>query len=124
MVIRKIGRQLKVYIDLPRIGKSEPISSSDKNSIAKFINEIIQTLNLEKIVLTGHDVGGMITYAFLKLFPEKLFKAVIMNTAVPRVEPCDEVKRNPYIWHFAFYAVTSLPKTLITGKQRILLHIS
>lgn len=107
-------------IDLPGIGKSDPITSSDKHSIAGLIRDLIESLNMKQIVLAGQDVGGMTTYAFLKLYPEKLFKAVIMNTAIPGAEPWNEVKRNPYIWHFAFFAIPSLPEKLIMGKQRIL----
>jgi pimeloyl-ACP methyl ester carboxylesterase len=107
-------------IDLPGIGKSEEIAAVDTYTLAKFINDFIQSSGLKKIVLAGHDIGGMITYTFLKHFPKSLFKAIIMNTAIPGVEPWEEVKRNPYIWHFAFYSIPSLPETLITGKQRIL----
>ena len=43
-----------------------------------------------------------------------------MNTAVPGVEPWEEVKRNPYIWHFAFFAIPELPENILMGKQRVL----
>lgn len=107
-------------IDLPGIGKSEPIDSSDKRSMADFINQLIGALEIEKVVLAGHDIGGMTTYSFIKHFPEKLVKAIIMNTVIPGVAPWEEVKRNPYIWHFAFYAIPDLPEALATGKQRVL----
>lgn len=107
-------------IDLPGIGKSEPIGSGDKRSIADFINQLMGALEIEKVVLAGHDIGGMTTYSFLKHFPEKLVKAIVMNTVIPGVAPWDEVKRNPYIWHFAFYAIPDLPEALTTGKQRVL----
>lgn len=107
-------------IDLPGVGNSDPIASSDKKHLAKFISAVIKALNVEKPVLAGHDVGGMITYSFIKLFPGMLSKAIIMDTAVPGIEPWEEVKRNPHIWHFAFYAVPSLPEALATGKQRLL----
>ena len=85
-------------IDLPGIGKSDPIKSSDKYSIAKFINGFSQSLHLKQIVLVGHDIGGMIAYSFLKKFPENLSKVVIMNTAIPGVKPWGDVKQNPYIY--------------------------
>jgi pimeloyl-ACP methyl ester carboxylesterase len=50
-------------------------------------------------------------------YPEELQRAVIMNVPVPSVDPWDEVKRNPYIWHFAFHAVRDLPETLVRGKE-------
>jgi len=109
-----------VAIDLPGIGGSGAIQSADKRSIALVINELIDAMSLKQVVLAGHDIGGMITYSFLRLFPEKLFKAVIMNTVLPAIAPWEEVKRNPYIWHFALYAVPSLPEAVFTGKQEIL----
>jgi pimeloyl-ACP methyl ester carboxylesterase len=109
-----------IAIDLPGVGGSEPMQSADKRSIAMVINELIDTMNLKQPVLAGHDIGGMITYSFLKLFPGKLSGAVIMNTAIPAIAPWEEVKRNPYIWHFALYAVPSLPEAVFTGKQKIL----
>ena len=107
-------------IDLPGIGMSEPIASSDKRTMAGFINNILSALHLDRIVLVGHDIGGMTAFSFIKQFPEKLFKAIIMNTAVPGIEPWEKVKRNPYIWHFALYGVPDLPEAVFAGKQRIL----
>ncbi|MBO9204390.1 MULTISPECIES: alpha/beta fold hydrolase [Niastella] len=107
-------------IDLPGIGMSEPIASGDKCSMAGFIKNIIETLHIERIILVGHDIGGMTTYSFIKQFSEKLVKAIIMNTAIPGIEPWEQVKRNPYLWHFALYAVPALPEAVFAGKQRIL----
>lgn len=109
-----------ISIDLPGIGKSDTIASSDKLSIAHFIQNILLTLNLKKIVLVGQDVGGMTTFSCLRSFPDLISKAVIMNTAVPGVAPWEEVKRNPYIWHFAFFAIPELPEKVFAGKQDLL----
>ena len=57
-------------IDLSGIGKSNPVKSSDKYAIAEFINDFTESLNLKQMILAGHDIGGMITYAFLKHFPK------------------------------------------------------
>ncbi len=107
-------------MDMPGIGKSDPIESSDKLEIANFINNLIQELNLCNVILVGHDLGGMVTYSFIRNFPESVSKAVIMNTAIPGVEPWEDIKRNPYIWHFAFFAIPELPERVLTGKQRVL----
>lgn len=112
------GEYHLLAIDLPGIGGSDPIASSDKNAIAGFVHEFIQTLQLKQVILAGHDIGGMVVYAFLKQFSQQVLKAIIMNTAVPGVAPWEEVKRNPHIWHFAFFAVPSLPEVLTTGKEK------
>jgi pimeloyl-ACP methyl ester carboxylesterase len=109
-----------ISIDLPGIGKSEPITTSDKLSIAHFIQNLISVLKLRKVVLVGQDVGGMTAFSCLRVFPELISKAVIMNTAVPGVAPWEDVKRNPYIWHFAFFAIPELPEKVFTGKQDLL----
>src|SRR3546814_5313599 len=75
-----------VAIDLPGIGQTESIASTTKLSIAKFIKNLLDVLGLKNIVLVGHDVGGMVCYAFIKHFSEYLSKAVIMCTAVPGVD--------------------------------------
>ena len=47
-------------IDIPGIGKSERIASTDKHAIAAFVKIFLETLMLKNVVLVGHEVGGMI----------------------------------------------------------------
>ena len=56
-------------------------------------------------------------YAYLHAYPGELRRAIIMNVAVPGIDPWSEVRRNPYIWHFGFHAVPGLPEELVAGKQ-------
>ena len=105
-------------IDLPGIGKSTPTTPShDKSTISSFVNGIIKSLKLDDVTLVGHDVGGQIVYAYLHNYPNELSRAVIMNVAIPGIEPWYEVKKNPYIWHFAFHLIPELPELLVYGKQ-------
>src|SRR5260221_7901320 len=79
-------------IDLPGIGLSQNIAASDKKAIAGLVSSMIRSLNLQDITIVGHDVGGMITYAILKYYPENIRAAVIMDTAIPGIDPWEEVK--------------------------------
>ena len=107
-----------VAIDLPGIGSSQtPPSSNDKRTLAKYVRETIQQLGLQDVTLVGHDVGGQIVYAYLHAYPDDLQRAVIMNVAIPGIEPWSEVVRNPYIWHFAFHSIPDLPETLVAGHE-------
>jgi pimeloyl-ACP methyl ester carboxylesterase len=123
MVILK-DRYHVLAIDLPGIGSSQnitgrdKIAGSDKRTIAGFVSSMITTLNLKDLTLVGHDVGGMVTYSLLKYYPANIRGAVIMDTAIPGIDPWEEVKRNPYIWHFAFFAIPRLPEILSAGKQQ------
>ncbi|MDF2682202.1 MAG: alpha/beta hydrolase [Brevibacillus sp.] len=103
-------------IDLPGIGKSStPLKVNDKRTIAKYVRALIKEFHLLKPTLVGHDVGGQIVYAYLHAFPGELARAVIMNVAIPGIDPWQEVKKNPYIWHFAFHSIPDLPETLLVG---------
>lgn len=107
-----------VAIGLPGVGKSHGApSSADKRTLAGYIHDAIGALGLRDATLAGHDVGGMVAYAYLRAYPGELRKAAIMNTAIPGVDPWTEVARNPHIWHFAFHAVPELPELLVAGHQ-------
>jgi pimeloyl-ACP methyl ester carboxylesterase len=107
-----------VAIDLPGIGESEtPLQLYSKRNIAEYVHGIMDAMDLKDITLVGCDAGGQVTYAFLKNFPDRISRAVIMNVAIPGVEPWDAIKSNPYIWHFAFHLVPELPEKLVTGNE-------
>jgi pimeloyl-ACP methyl ester carboxylesterase len=68
------------------------------------------------VTLVGHDAGGQIAYAYLRAYPGELEAAVIMNVAVPGVEPWSKVMNDPKRWHFAFHSVPGLPEKLVTPE--------
>jgi len=106
-------------LDIPGIGESKvPLNAYNKLNIASYIYEFINLLELERVTLVGGDIGGQIVYSFIKKYPEKLSHAVIMNVAIPGVEPWKLVERNPYIWHFAFHSIPNLPEQLVMGNQK------
>ena len=118
VMIELHARYRVIAIELPGIGLSQKIESSDKKTIAAFIDELIQTMGLKTITLVGHDAGGMVAYAMLRYFPSSLSSVVVIGTAIPGLDPWEEVKRNPYIWHFAFYAIPKLPEILTADRLR------
>jgi pimeloyl-ACP methyl ester carboxylesterase len=107
-----------VAMDLPGIGVSgAPPLAGDKRTIAKLVRRVVKTLRLTNVTLVGHDIGGMVTYAFLRAYQDDLTGAVILNTVVPGIAPWAQVISNPHIWHFAFHAVPDLPERLVDGRQ-------
>ena len=105
-------------LDLPGVGRSTRGSTTgSKHELADVVHGLIDRLELRAPVLVGHDVGGMITYAYLHAHRD-LAAAAIMNVVIPGLEPYDEVIRNPYLWHFAFHWVPDLPELLIAGHER------
>jgi pimeloyl-ACP methyl ester carboxylesterase len=62
-----------ISVDLPGCGLSDvygEVHSMEFMSLA--IKKLIENLNLRKVFLAGHSLGGYVTLAFLELFPESL----------------------------------------------------
>ena len=106
-----------VAIDLPGIGGSRGGKApGTKAEITRLVHGLAEALGLADITLAGHDIGGMVTYAYLREFPD-LARAVIMDVPIPRVDPWDDFVRAPFLWHFALHAVPRLPELLVTERE-------
>jgi pimeloyl-ACP methyl ester carboxylesterase len=106
-----------IAIDLPGIGGSRPGAvDGSKIAIARVLRDLVRVLALDDLTLVGHDIGGMVAYAYLREFTD-LPRAVIMDVPVPGVDPWDDFVREPFLWHFALHAVPGLPELLVQGKQ-------
>jgi pimeloyl-ACP methyl ester carboxylesterase len=107
-----------VAIDLPGIGESRrPSEHGDKRSLARIVAGLVDRLELHDVTLVGHDVGGMIVYAFLRDHPDAIARAAILDVVIPGIEPWSKVLGNPHVWHFGFHAVPELPEQLVHGRE-------
>jgi pimeloyl-ACP methyl ester carboxylesterase len=107
-----------VAVDLPGIGGSSASKArGDKFWLARTVHELLHQLGLSGVTLVGHDIGGMVAFAYLKQFCD-LGQAVIMDTVLPGLPPSERVIANPCIWHFAFHNVPQLPEQLVTGNVK------
>ena len=119
-----LGQTRVAALDLPGIGASEqPPPSGDKATLAEHVRDVVVGLGLRNVILAGHDVGGQIVYAYLRAFPLDLAHAVIMNVAIPGVDPWPAVVSNPHIWHFGFHAIPELPRVARVRASRGLLRV-
>lgn len=70
-----------ICIDLPGFGKSDVFAESHPmDFMARKVNEVLENEKLEKCVLVGHSMGGYVSLAFSKLFPEKLRGLVLFHS--------------------------------------------
>ena len=66
----------------------------------------------------GHDLGGIVTYAYVRRFPNSLRGAMILDVPVPGVGGWDEAVAD--LWHIGFIqAPGQLAEKLIAGRQEI-----
>jgi pimeloyl-ACP methyl ester carboxylesterase len=105
-----------IAIDLPGVGESAGSGTGSKRQLAALVRDLVTELGLTDLTLVGHDVGGMIAYAYLRQYADAA-QVVIMDTVIPGVDPWPQVLANPYLWHFALHSVPALPETLVQGRQ-------
>ena len=118
-VMPRLARTFTVIaVDMRGIGRSSVIAGAyDVSTIASDIQQLAQRLNLGPIYLVGHDNGGMVAYAFARLYPRDARGVMILDVPLPGIEPWDQVKTNPALWHFGFHQTPDLPEQLIAGRE-------
>jgi pimeloyl-ACP methyl ester carboxylesterase len=106
-----------VAVDLRGVGGSAPASNGyDAANLAEDIHQLIAQLHFQKVYLVGHDIGGMVAYAFARRFPEDARGIMILDVAIPGLDPWQEIQGHPLLWHVRFHQ-TDLPEKLVTGRQ-------
>jgi pimeloyl-ACP methyl ester carboxylesterase len=69
--------------------------------------------------VAGHDNGGMVAYALARLYPEVVRGVMILDAPIPGLEPWEQVKIDPVLWHFGFHQTPNVPEQLIAGRQAV-----
>jgi pimeloyl-ACP methyl ester carboxylesterase len=62
--------------------------------MAEDVYQLVSTLKLERVYIVGHDIGGMVTYAFVRRFPRSTRGAMIPDQVIPGIEGWEEVQLN------------------------------
>jgi pimeloyl-ACP methyl ester carboxylesterase len=103
--------------DLPGIGGSDiPKDGLDMAHAGARIHSLVKSLQIDKAVVVGHDIGLMVAYAYAAQFPSETDKLVLMDAFLPGVEGWEPIYNNPGIWHFRFNGPT--PEALVAGRER------
>jgi pimeloyl-ACP methyl ester carboxylesterase len=109
-----------VAVDLRGIGGSKATPGGyDAANLAKDIRELAQRLKLERAYVVGHDLGGTVAYAFARLYPKEARGVLILDVPLPGIEPWEDVKADPLLWHINFHQTPDLPEKLIAGRQAV-----
>ena len=118
-VMPALARRFTVIaVDLPGIGGSTGTEGEyDAASLAAQIHALASHLQLRRLYLAGHDIGGMLTYVYARMFPDSLRGAMILDVPVPGLGPQDEIVRDVAVWHVQFHQVPGLAERLIAGRQ-------
>ena len=67
--------------DAPGYGESEPILDVTIATFAQALHQFLQEQQIERPILVGHSLGGMIVQEYLATFPGKTSKVVLYSTS-------------------------------------------
>ena len=92
--ISEFGKRRQIVcIDLPGHGKSEVLAEEHSMELmAEVVEQVLKELQLEKIDLLGHSMGGYVALAFVEKHPEMVNRLILLNST--SVADTDEKKEN------------------------------
>ena len=106
--------------DLRGIGQTDaPADGYDKATMARDLHGLIGALKPKRVVVVGHDIGGMVAYAYARLYPEEARGVAILDVPLPGVAPWEQIKTDPRAWHFGFNVQAPLAEQLVTGRETV-----
>jgi pimeloyl-ACP methyl ester carboxylesterase len=111
-----------IAADLPGLGDSAEAASYDKKSLAQHLRRLMAELKITSFHLVGHDMGGIVAYAYARQFPGDLKSVVLVDTPIPGLTGWDGLRSQWPRWHFAFHNLPDLPEALVSGRERIYLN--
>ena len=118
-VMTDLGAHFTLVIpDLRGIGLSDrPAAGYTKKQLARDLHGIVSALDAGPPHVVGHDIGGMVSYAYAWQFPA--LSLAVLDVSLPGVGDWDKVAGDPLIWHFAFHQKRDLPEALICGGREL-----
>jgi pimeloyl-ACP methyl ester carboxylesterase len=107
-----------IAVDLRGVGDSKATPGGyDAANLAEDIHQLVSVLKLPRVYVVGHDLGGMVTYAFVRRYPETARGAMILDVPIPGIEGWDESMSGPGVWHVGFMQAPGLAEKLVAGRQ-------
>jgi len=99
---------------------SKPQRGYHKTQMAEDLYILIKDhLKIQKKVhVVGHDIGGMIAFAYASRYPDDVASVIWGECPLPGTSFYEKVKGSPELFHFVFHQVPDLPEFLIAGKER------
>jgi pimeloyl-ACP methyl ester carboxylesterase len=99
---------------------SKPNGGYGKTQMAEDLHILIRDyLKIkEKIHVVGHDIGGMIAFAYATRYPNDVASLIWGECPLPGTFAYEDIKASPDVFHFVFHRVPDLPEFLISGKER------
>lgn len=107
-----------IAVDLRGIGGSAVKAVNyEAATMAQDIRQLMSTLKLNRAYIVGHDIGGMVAYAFARRYPESSLGVAVLDQVLPGIAGWNEIEGHPSVWHIRFMQVPGLAEALVAGRQ-------
>ena len=107
-----------IAVDLRGVGgSSAPSAGYDAANMAEDVYQLTAALKLVRPYVVGHDIGGMVAFAYARRHPETTRGAMILDVPLPGIAGWEEIQGDPSVWHFHFMQVPRLAEKLVDGRQ-------
>lgn len=103
---------------------SKPENGFTKTTMAADVVHLLDHLSItDPVHMIGHDIGGMIAYAFASRHPERTASLVWGECPLPgtAVHEEDRTVHGVQQFHFLFHSVPDLPEALVSGREEVYL---
>ena len=112
-----------VMPDLRGFGSSEkPDSGYDAATMAADLHGLLESLDLERVTVVGHDWGAVFGYALAASHPGDVAALGIVEMILPGLGFLEDAMRpqadGRFLWHIGFQSVPDIPELLIRGSER------
>jgi pimeloyl-ACP methyl ester carboxylesterase len=115
-------RHRVIAVDLPGLGDSSGSETYDKRTLAQHLRRLLSDLKITSFHIVGHDMGGIVAYAYARQFPGDLKTVSMVDTPIPGLTGWEGLRNQWPRWHFAFHNLPDLPEALVTGRERTYLN--
>ncbi len=68
-----------------RFGSAATPDGYDAANLAEDVHQLGMQLRLERPYLAGHDIGGTVAYAFVRLYPAQVRGVMILDVPLPSI---------------------------------------
>jgi haloacetate dehalogenase len=124
-VMPALGERFTVVApDLRGYGDSDrPRGGYDKRTMARDVVDLIDTLELGRVVLVGHDRGARVAHRLALDHPGRLSHLVLLDIA-PTWDVFMTVDRQGALarWHWFLHQLPDLPEALTAGREDVYLR--
>ncbi|KAK2775871.1 alpha beta hydrolase fold protein [Colletotrichum kahawae] len=103
---------------------SKPDGDFRKTTMANDIVLLLYHLSItEPVHMVGHDIGGMIAYAFATRHAERTASLIWGECPLPGTKAHEEDRTIHGVqqFHFLFHSVPDLPEALVSGREELYL---